>query len=247
MASPSWTTTPRPRAVRTLAARTTLAGRPAEDPRTLAGTRRVGRMPQGGPSAGEGRPPRGATGTGGRRGVDANECNMEAECRAGATCYEPGAVVSVACGAPDWCGECDCPLESALPKGAGLVCSDATPCPEVGEAERVAHSCNADTGTLTAAPTRSVTNSNGVACNPAPTTMAVHRHRPASTRASHQVASQRIVRLAPIAVLETSACCAIATRRRVAANTTYSRDWFCVVHPKGVVLSACGGVRFTLL
>ncbi len=108
---------------------------------TDSGTGGAGGANSGGSSSGGSSS--GGSSSGGQNGedLDANQCTDEVPCNVGSTCYDPGTEAAVNCGAPDWCGECDCPEMPFLPTGAGTGCSSDEECPSASDTERTASSC----------------------------------------------------------------------------------------------------------
>ena len=67
-------------------------------------------------------------------GASSQGCHSVSECPTGAfgiaMCLVPGqAPPAASCGAPQWCGQCSCPPQPAMPAGTGMACETNQDCP----------------------------------------------------------------------------------------------------------------------
>ncbi|WP_437761344.1 hypothetical protein WMF27_05250 [Sorangium sp. So ce281] len=101
-------------------------GADTDGDQTTGGTGTGGENGSGGAQQGSGGTSHGA---GGRGDLMAGQCDDAYPCGAGATCYAPGERPPAICGAPDWCGTCECPAMLPIPEGNGASCNESNPCP----------------------------------------------------------------------------------------------------------------------
>jgi len=109
-----------------------------------------GSTSSGGGSATGGSATGGNSSSGGSGGLPNSQCSDEETCTAGASCYAPGSPPPIICGAPGWCGGCNCPTEPTYPSGDGQTCEDLTDCPTPSDTvPRAASICDPATSQCT--------------------------------------------------------------------------------------------------